>query len=474
MKGSLRKKYIVAGSAYIILCLSILFGISHLLKKDIVELWNKHRMQKMADEIYMKLENSNWEWLYDEAAEYAYENNITIEVEDEDINSLLSTKIFQSKNTKGTNNQKSTILEKYKKELQEEKELFLSKFRENNRVSFVHIKHVQGRGYIIVSKSITGLTSSIKVMEICFMISAFITLFIGILGMIYLSGKMIKPINELNRITQKIADLNFEEKTMITGDDELSNLAASVNKMSDKLKENVEGLHKDIELRENLVRNMSHELKTPIAVIMGYVENMSFIAKDRPEKLERYCQVVIDECERMSDMVEQMLEASSNRWNEKNLDKRYFDLKVLLDNVENCFYDEFSQWQGKLVVNNTINEKIYGNYNAIQRAIYNFIKNAVCHGEKNRDIILSVKQENDMICFGVYNEGKTIPKEEKDKIWNVFYKVDQVRTRNQKNFGIGLSMVMQAALAHEGNVDVINKEKGVLFIMRIKNKKNIN
>ena len=80
--------------------------------------------------------------------------------------------------------------------------------------------------------------------------------------------------------------------------------------MSDKLKDAMEDLQKDVELRNELVRNMAHEQKTPVTVVMGYAENMPYIAQKHPEKLEKYCAVIGDECERMDSIIQQMLQAS--------------------------------------------------------------------------------------------------------------------------------------------------------------------
>ena len=106
----------------------------------------------------------------------------------------------------------------------------------------------------------------------------------------------------------------------------------------------------------------------------------------------------------------------------------------------------------------------------LQRALYNYVKNAVRYGRENGRIVVRAWEDEAFVRFSVYNEGDSIPEEEQEKIWNVFYKINQARTREQQSFGIGLSIVKQAAEAHGGGVSVRNKADGVefgLYIQRI-------
>ena len=282
MMNSLRKKYIFFGFVLIICFLLLMIGISRVLKESLVSQWNRSRMEGLAKKTIQELNDNDWDISRGDIDAIAFEGNAYITVVDEDMNILMSTRVWEA--SRGHLGQKTLeTVEQNKDELEEKGSSFFSNFDENNKASFVQMNKVPGRGYVIIRKSVTGLNSSMRVMEVCFVIAACITLLCGIPVIIYLSGRMAKPIREINKVTEQIARLDFEEMVPVTSKDELGALAESVNVMSDKLKKAMEGLQKDVELRNELVRNMAHELKTPTAVIMGYAENMPYISQEHPK-----------------------------------------------------------------------------------------------------------------------------------------------------------------------------------------------
>ena len=238
--------------------------------------------------------------------------------------------------------------------------------------------------------------------------------------------------------------------------------------MSDKLKKAMEGLQKDVELRNELVRNMAHELKTPTAVIMGYAENMPYISQEQPEKLEKYCAVIADECERMDSIIQQMLEVSFHEYGESILNQERFPTQKLLNGIRRFLNSDYPDWEGTYEEENKILGEITGDYEMLRRGIYNFVKNAVRYGKKNGLIRVRAWEDEKWVHFSVFNEGNPIPEEELEKIWNVFYKINTARTREQRSFGIGLSIAKQAALSHGGDVEVKNVPNGVEFGLYIK------
>lgn len=468
MKGTLRKKYILAGSLLIagfMVCLLLTVG---LLRERVVENWNHRKLRSIAVEVSGELARAKGDIPQERIDNLASENDVTIAIIDEDFTVLSSTRSWETINGKLGEKTKKTIHDD-KKKLDTEGNSFASYFDDANSAFFVEALKIPEKGYIVVRKSITGLNSSMQVMVICFLIAAGITMVCGTLTIIYLSGKMVQPIEEINRVTRQISQLNFDEKAVVKSNDEFGALAESVNAMSDRLKESMGELQKEVEMRKTLVRNMAHELKTPVAVIMGYAENMSYIT-DQPEKIEKYCKVISEECGRMDVIVHQMQEDSSYKQRENLLNKTEFLPQMLLDSIRKCYLDEFPGRNGKYVEVNEIPGTIRGDLTVIQSAVYNFIKNAVAYGEKDGEIRITARQEQEWVHFIVFNQGKPIPKDEQEKIWDVFYKVSTARTRNRNSFGIGLSIVKQAAEAHGGKVGVQNVPGGVEFCFTIKNR----
>lgn len=467
MMNSLRKKYILAGILLTIGFLMFLIVIARGLQDELVEKWNCEQMKEIAEETIEHLTENNWEVSQQNIDDSAFQGNVYITVTDEDMNILMSTRNWEASRLRISDKTIQTV-EKNKEILDKTGNYFSSNFDENNRASFLQISKSPGYGYVIIRKSITGLSSSMRVMEICFVIAAFLTLLCGIPVIIYLSGKMVKPIQEINDVTKQITNLDFEKQLTVHSNDELGALAESVNIMSDKLKKAMENLQKDVEVRNNLVRNMAHELKTPTAVIMGYAENMPCIANDHPEKLEKYCNVIVEECERMDSMIQQMLEVSFYEYGESILNQECFSCQNLLDGIRRFLVNDYPDWKGTYEEQNEVTSQITGDFEMLRRGLYNYVKNAVRYGKKNGLIRMKAWEDEKRIYFSVYNEGNKIPEEEMEKIWNVFYKINPARTRDQRSFGIGLSIAKQAALLHGGNVQVKNVEKGVEFEFYVK------
>ncbi|HIZ23065.1 MAG TPA: HAMP domain-containing histidine kinase [Candidatus Blautia faecigallinarum] len=467
MTDSLRKKYILSGLTLIIFFLLLMIGFSRLLKESLVEQWNRSRMEHLAQKTIQELDKQDWDISKEDMDAIAFEGNAYITVVDENMKILVATRNWEASREYLSPMTYETI-QRDQETLEKTGSSFSSNFDENNKASFVQINKVPNRGYVIIRKSVTGLNSSMRVMEICSVIAACITLLCGIPVIIYLSGRMVKPIREINKVTERIAGLDFEEMVPVTSRDELGRLAESVNTMSDKLKDAMEGLQKDVELRNELVRNMAHELKTPVTVVMGYAENMPYIAQKHPEKLEKYCAVIADECERMDSIIQQMLQASLYEYGESSMNREVFSSQKLFQGIRRFLNSDYPDWEGSWEEKDEICGEIWGDYEMLRRGIYNFVKNAVRYGKKNGRICIRAWEEENRFHFSVFNEGEPIPEEEQEKIWNVFYKVNTARTRERGSFGIGLSIAKQAARSHGGDVDVKNVPGGVEFGLYIK------
>lgn len=467
MMNSLRKKYIFAGILLTIGFLLFLIGTATILQDGLVEKWNSVRMKELARETIQLLNKNNWEISQQDLDGIAFESDVYVTVTDLDMNILMSTRNWETLGNKISHKTIETV-NNNKDTLDKTGGCFFSNFKEDNRASFLQINKDSENGYVIIRKSVTGLSSSMMVMKICFVIAAILSLICGIPVIVYLSGRMVMPIREINEVTEQITNLDFEKKLEVHSRDELGNLAESVNVMSDKLKTAMENLQKDVEVRNNLVRNMAHELKTPTAVIMGYAENMPYISQEHPQKLEKYCNVIVTECERMDSIIQQMLEVSFYEYGESVLNMEKFSCGHLLEGIRRFMESDYPEWKGTYKEENLVSGQITGDYEVLRRGLYNYVKNAVRYGKKDGIIRIKAWEDEKRIFFSVFNEGSGIPQEEMENIWNVFYKINPARTRDQKSFGIGLSIAKQAALSHGGNVQVRNVDNGVEFELFVK------
>lgn len=468
MRNSLRKKYALTGMGLILAFLLFSLLLNSLLKEPFL-IWENH--QKMG-KVNRKVER----WMEEPAADLqskveqlGFDEGVKISVFDENFQ-LLATTQPQLYAEKKSNSKIEKRLRELSSELDEKGEYFENQEKEKsgNLSYLIHAQKVENKGYIVVRMSILSIQKNMMLTDIFYILSGILTLAVGSIIIIRFSRKMVKPLEDMNQVTQQIARLNFEEYVRVDSKDELGTLAASINSMSDQLRDAMEELQKELEFRKGMVRNLAHELKTPIAVIGGYAEHASYIAQNQPQKLPKYLEVISKESLRMNDMIQEILDLCTYENQKNTMQIRTFDADDFLGDLREEARDEFSR---EIQVENDVKDKISGDYQMLHRAVYNFIKNAVFHSPGDSVIRLKAKTEKEEIIFSVYNSKSHIPEEDLEKIWSAFYKTNKARTREQANCGIGLAIAREVALMHHGRVWVENKEDGVEFYLAINIKK---
>ena len=468
MKRSLRRKYQLAGCVMVLGFLFFSMFLNSVFKQPFVVWKNEGKMAALAEDVVGHLEDDD-ENLQEYLETVASEHNVRISIVDENYQFLSST-VF-GENRKG---QIFSIVQRALEECQEELEktgsCFSSRYFDetNNCLYLIQINKIDGYGYVTLRKSLVGLSEDMDYMNTFYALSGGVTLVLAVLLITAWSKKTVEPLEKMNQITRQIADLNFSESLQVTSEDEVGMLAESINVMSERLEKNLEELQEGIQFRKNLIRNMAHELKTPVTVVMGYAENLSFAASHSPEKLERYSRVISDECGRMNQMIQEMLELSAYENREDVLHVEKFSADRLLEGLRKCFETEFGAMGFLYREQNEIVSDVCGDYDMLLRAVYNFVKNAVQHSGTRGEILIHFYEHGAYQYFSVYNSGSFIPEKEMGKIWEAFYKVDKARSRERGSCGIGLSIVKEAALAHGGGVQAENVDDGVKFTIYIK------
>ena len=351
-----------------------------------------------------------------------------------------------------------TIVTNDKNEVDKKKLLYMIKLSEDH--------------YLIMSKPVSWITESVSITNQFTSMTGLIIIIVGGLLTFVISSRATKPILEMNDVAKQISQLNFETQVQIKTSDEIGNLGQSINTISEKLSESIEGLRLDIERRKQLVRDISHELKTPIGVIKGYSEGIQYGVADSPEMMEKYMQTIVDECNRMDTMVKELIELSRYEYVEREADLSEIQIGSFVTTLKERFEPVFSDNGLKVNWVGDFEDFIYVDYHLMMRALSNFLTNAVKYVDDNKQIDVSIINHDHTTTLSVYNSGKPIPEKEVDKLWDVFYKVDETRAKDEKSgSGLGLSIVKQIVLLHEGRVEVDNKNHGVTFKIKIPRKK---
>lgn len=299
----------------------------------------------------------------------------------------------------------------------------------------------------------------------------------------FFTKKISKPILELADISERMSEMDFEAKYDGKDKTEIAVLGNSINKMSENLKNTIDELkaanvelQKDNELktqidnmRKEFISNVSHELKTPIALIQGYAEGLKEGVNESDER-DYYCDVIMDESQKMNSMVKQLLLLNQLESGSDILNKEYFDICSLVHNYMQSA--ELLAKQNNIVLNIDVpNEpiEIFADEFKIEEVLTNYYTNAIhyCESDLEKRIDVSVKKEENRIILSVFNTGKEIPNEAFPHLWEKFYKVDKARTREYGGSGVGLSIVKAIIDAHNGEYGAYNKDNGVVFYVAI-------
>nr|WP_298054739.1 HAMP domain-containing sensor histidine kinase [uncultured Lachnoanaerobaculum sp.] len=347
---------------------------------------------------------------------------------------------------------------------------------------------IEGFGYcsdnqtiVIMSTPVAGLKESVNISN-KFLIYVAIIGFIITVIITFLITKMItSPILQLAEISNKMGKLDFTARYEGKRSDEIQTLGQNMNYMSDRLKKAIsklqeanEVLKEDIkrkeaidEMRKDFIANVSHELKTPIALIQGYAEGLNEGLCEDEESRKYYTEVIMDESEKMNKMVKQLLTLSSLESGNSILHKENFNMTSLTDSVLNSISILIGEKNVKVDFDTSKDIFLYADEFKIEEVVTNYISNAIHHVNDNGTIKIDVSEDERNVYFSVYNTGNKIPEKDLSNVWEKFFKVDKAHSRSYGGSGIGLSIVKAIVEAHGGAVKVVNKSDGVEFSFKI-------
>ncbi len=331
---------------------------------------------------------------------------------------------------------------------------------------------------VILRTAIQGIKDNIKISNTLIRYVGIAVLVVGIIAAFIFSNYISRPIKQLSHIAERMAHMDFEAKYDGSDKGEIGLLGNSMNNMSRKLEENISQLKaanlelkKDIDKKEKLeemrtefLSNVSHELKTPIALIQGYAEGLKEGISDDPESMEFYCDVIIDEASKMNTMVKKLLTLNQIEFGKDDLTVERFDIAELVESVVNTNELRANQKDIRIIFENK-GQHIFawGDEYKIEEVVTNYISNAVNHCDGEKIIRVKIDCNNEIARVSVFNTGKNIPQEDIDQIWDKFYKVDKARTREYGGNGIGLSIVKAIMDSLGKGYGVQNKPDGVEF-----------
>ncbi|MBQ7677948.1 MAG: two-component sensor histidine kinase [Lachnospiraceae bacterium] len=348
----------------------------------------------------------------------------------------------------------------------------------------------QNNEYLVLSGTLSDgnvimLRSAVQSMEDAALVSNRLLLVVGVAvgipGMLFaflFTKRVTKPVYEMNGIAKQMAELNFEAKYRVREhSNELDELGEHLNDLSGRLEQTIGELKQanidllaDLKIREEnekmrreFLSNVSHELKTPISLIMGYAEGLAEHISDDPKDQQFYLDTIMDEAGRMDKLVKQLLTLNELEFGASDITMERFDLAQMV--------------HGLIITNDILINKneikvsflqespvfVWGDAFRVEQVVSNYLSNAIHYAKYEKKIEIRMEETDGRIRTHFFNSGDPIDEEQIPFIWDKFYKTDKARSRSYGGSGIGLSIVKAVMESFKQAYGVTNFDNGVDF-----------
>ena len=329
---------------------------------------------------------------------------------------------------------------------------------------------------VIISTPMESIQTSARLSGQFTMYVGLVLIVCGAVAMYLYSRQFTKPIEDMAKAANQMSHLDFDVKVPTGSDDELGRLGNSINELSSKLELTISELktannelQKDIEqkvqideMRKEFLSHVSHELKTPIALIQGYSEGLKDNILDDEESKEFYCDVIADEAKKMNRMVQKLLTLNQIEFGNNQVNMERFDITEMIQNMVEAS-KILVEKQGVQIIFDEPETHVWADEFMIEEVVNNYLSNARNHVTDGGIIKVSYCQHGKDLRVKVFNTGDHIPQEDINKLWVKFYKVDKARTREYGGSGIGLSIVKAIMESMNQEYGVQNFDNGVEF-----------
>ena len=334
---------------------------------------------------------------------------------------------------------------------------------------YVYGKHMLETEYCyVIIMSIDPIDATSSVIRNQLMYITVISLFLSTIVSLFLSRRITKPIEKINETAKSLEKGNFDvtfEKTEYL----------ELNELVDTLNATTIALEKTDKIKRELISNVSHDLKTPLTMIKAYSEMIRDLSGDNKEKREQHIKVIIDEANRLTRLVNDMMDLSGIESGSIVLNKEKFDISEVIKDIVNTIKNT-TEHKIDLIVPNDV--YVYADKTKIEQVLYNLLTNAIKHsGDKSKIIQIKVSAVQKRIKTEVIDDGIGISEEELKHIWDRYYRVSKSFTRNVEGSGLGLSIVKNILVKHSSNFGVksdVGKGTNFWFDLERISKKEMN
>ncbi|MBR1876746.1 MAG: HAMP domain-containing protein [Lachnospiraceae bacterium] len=347
---------------------------------------------------------------------------------------------------------------------------------------YIELWGILDAGDIIFMRTpVESIKESVSISNRFILYIMFVMSLVGVILMWFLSKRITKPILELTDVADRMAHMDFDARYEGRGKNEVDELGDHINDMSMKLERAMSELktannelRRDIEKKEKMenmrsefISNVSHELKTPIALIQGYAEGLKDNVNTDEESRDFYCDVIMDEADRMNRLVKNLLTLNKHELGSEEVKLERFDITEL---IKNCIVSSdiiLKQYSVTAAFNEEGPVYVWGDEFKVEEVFTNFFSNAIHYAGGEKKIDVKCSRHDNKTRISVFNTGSPIPEDSLEHLWEKFYKVDKARSREVGGSGVGLSIVKAIMDALNNSYGVVNYENGVEFYFEL-------
>ena len=333
-------------------------------------------------------------------------------------------------------------------------------YHEGNMLNYASCLIYNGRQcYLLVRYSLSILVSSVRSMQIYIIIIAAVAIVLSFIISYILAQRISRPIKNMSATAARMAEGDYSVNFASAEYQEIAQLSDTLNYAKDEIK-------KSEDFQKELLANVSHDLRTPLTMIKAYASMIEEISGNDPVKRSKHLHVIIDEADRLTGLVNDILNASKVSAGLSELNKKVFNLTEFIYSIMNKF-EYLQQTSGyKFFVDIDADMYTLADEEKIGQVVYNLISNAVNYTGEDKSVYVSLKYipEQNRIRFAVRDTGKGISEEEINHIWDRYYRSKDMHTRPVKGTGLGLNIVKIILQAHSFDFGVNSEEgKGSTF-----------
>lgn len=281
-----------------------------------------------------------------------------------------------------------------------------------------------------------------------------------------ISRKMVDGLRSISKSVEQMKEGNFDITLDLDGNDEVSVLARSVLEMSDEIKAMMEKQKRLEQEKDDLITSVAHDLRTPLTSILGYLDLILYNQEISMEEKVKYLTIVNKKSLQLKKLIEELFDYTKYSKNQMIPKKIKLDITKFMEQIVEEFYPSFYENHIEVCTNfPTKSIFIDADGDLLARAIGNILNNAVKYGADGKQIIITMKEVKSQIKISIINFGQIIPKEDIDKIFDRFFRVEQSRSEKTGGTGLGLAIAKSIFELHEASVEVTSGEEGTEFLI---------